>query len=115
MEFLVKLRKEDPSSAVAYHLEGLLESNENIKSWLIKLGEADPDLESTSETLAYLQVEIYTHLTYRMKGLRRPFKRLLASAYKSIPDIAREDAESKAGKKDDKRDEGSRKGSRGAS
>ncbi|MFY9824606.1 MAG: hypothetical protein WAM82_24730 [Thermoanaerobaculia bacterium] len=92
MEFLVELRKKNPSSAVAYHLEGLLESHENIRHLLAKLGESASDLESTAETLTHLQVEIYTHLAYHMKELRRPFKLLLASAYKAIPDIAEENS-----------------------
>jgi hypothetical protein len=91
MKFLSKLREEDPSSAAAYHLEGLLEAQDNIRSLLAKLDKGSAlDPEGTAETLTYLQVEIYSHLAYHMKELRRPLKRLIDAAYKDLPDIEEE-------------------------
>lgn len=87
MNFLNKLREAEPSSATAYHLEGLLESYETIRALLDKLGDATLDAEGTAETLTYLQVEIYAHLAYHLKELRRPLKKLILAAYKHLPDI----------------------------
>lgn len=92
MKFIKKLREEDPSSVVAYHLEGMLEAQESIRAFIVKLSEdSAPDPESTAETLAYLQVEIYDHLVYHMKELRRPFKRLVEAAFKDLPDISEDE------------------------
>jgi hypothetical protein len=92
MNFLEKLRKEDPASAVAFHLEGLLEAQDNIRSLLTKLGEdATSDPENAAETMICLQVEIYTHLSHNLKELRRPLKRLVDAAYKELPDFEEEE------------------------
>lgn len=86
MKFLAKLRQKNPSSAAAYHLEGILEAHDNIRALLTKLDE-DADPESNAEAISYLQVEIYSHLAYHMKELRRPLKRLIDAAYRDLPDI----------------------------
>lgn len=39
MKYLEMLREKDPSSALAYHLDGLLEAARNVEGWLEKLGE----------------------------------------------------------------------------
>ena len=91
MDFLKKLREEEPSSVVAYHLEGLLEAHDNVRSLLEKLGAGSASAESWAETLAYLQLEIYTHLAYHMKELRRPLKRLVDAAHRELPDLGEDE------------------------
>jgi hypothetical protein len=50
MNFLAQLRKTDPSSPVAYHLEGLVESQANIQSLLAKLDSLEEiDRESAAK------------------------------------------------------------------
>ncbi len=83
MRFLEEIRKKDASSAVAFHLEGLLEAAENVRALLAKLdGVPEVDQDSIAETITYLQVEIYSHLAYHMKKLRRPLRRLEKEAYR---------------------------------
>jgi len=92
MNFLEKLRNDDPSSPVAYHLEGLLESQENIRSLLGKLSADSPlDPENAAEITTLLQVEIFTHLAFHMKELSRPLGRLIEAAYKDLPGIGEEE------------------------
>ncbi|NJL28107.1 MAG: hypothetical protein HC897_09510 [Thermoanaerobaculia bacterium] len=88
MKFFEKLRASDPSSAVAYHLEGFLEGCENLRALLEGLDTAygtNPEL--AAEKLTHLQVEIYAHQIYHLKQLRQPLKRLIKAAYEQIPDI----------------------------
>lgn len=85
MRFLEKLREQDASSAVAYHLEGILEAAGNVRNLMDKIGEAwGLDTESAAETITYLQVEIYSHLSYHLKELRRPLRQLEKSVYSEI-------------------------------
>jgi hypothetical protein len=88
MTFLEDLRKGDPSSPVAFHLEGLLAAQDNIRSLLATLAPVDAlDRESTAEALTHLQEEIYQHLAYHVKELRRPLRRLVDKAYKDLSPI----------------------------
>lgn len=88
MNFLERLREQDPSSAVAYHLEGLLEAQETIRRVVEELaGVYEKDLEATAGKLTELQGEIYFHQVYHMKELRRPLRELVDAAYAVIPDI----------------------------
>jgi len=92
VEFLSELRDKNPSSTIAYHLEGLLEAQDNIRSLLERLGAIQAlDTESRMKTLTYLQVEIYTHLAYHMKELRRPLKGLIDATYQEAPDIEQDE------------------------
>lgn len=82
MKFLDALREEEPSSEVAFHLEGLLDASEKIRSWLAALSPApDPEPERKAEILTYLQVEIYSHLLYHVKELESPFQAPVLAAY----------------------------------
>lgn len=88
MNFLDRLREQDPSSAVAYHLEGLLEVQETIRRVVAELAAVfEKDPESTAGKLTELHEEIYFHQVYHMKELRHPLRRLVDSAYEVIPDI----------------------------
>jgi len=92
MKFLEKLREEEPSSVIAYHLEGLLEAQDNIRTLLKKLDPSSTAAESYARDLADLQLEIYTHLAYHMKELRRPLKKLVGAIYEELPELGEEEA-----------------------
>lgn len=88
MKIFEKLRAAAPSSAVAYHLEGLLEGCENLRALLEELDTAyGANPEMTAEKLTHLQVEIYTHQVNHLKQLRQPLRELIKTAYEQIPDI----------------------------
>lgn len=85
MKFLEKLREREPGSDVAFHLEGLLEASEKVRSLLGDLGEvAEEDREIQARKLTLLQVEIYSHLGYHLKELRRPLRRLESRSYREL-------------------------------
>ncbi len=92
MSFFRQLRQKDPSSAVAFHLEGVLEAADHIRSHLAKLdrqfGNA-PDV--ASDALVELQVELYSHLVHHLKELRKPLERLISTEYAKLPDVDIED------------------------
>jgi len=97
MSFLKALRKENPSSPVAYHLEGLLEATERIRWHLAYLDAAvDIDPEGLAGRMVDLQVEIFDHMGYHMKELRHPFARLISKAYRDLERREREPAKGKA-------------------
>lgn len=91
--FLKSLREKDPSSLIAYHLEGLMEAMERTRAQMAQVDEAvDLDPEELAERLIDLQIEIFDHLGYHMKQLRRPLQRLIDTAYKDFPDISEDEA-----------------------
>lgn len=88
MAFVDRLRAEDPSSAVARHLRGLIEAHEKFGEILVELDKAyGVDHETTAEKLTELQVEIYFHHVHHMKALRAPLGDLVDAAYRRIPDF----------------------------
>jgi hypothetical protein len=92
MSFFNQLREQDASSAVAFHLEGVLDASDNIRAHLAKLdqnfGQA-PDV--AADTLVDLQVELYTHLVHHLKELRKPLEVLVSGEYGKLPDLDPED------------------------
>ena len=91
--FLKSLREKDPSGPIAYHLEGLLEAMERTRTQMAQVDEAlDLDPEELAGRLVDLQIEIFDHIGYHMKQLRRPFQRLIDAAYKELPDLEEEEA-----------------------
>lgn len=90
--FLKALRREEPGSPVAYHLEGLLEATERIRQDLARLDAAvDLDAEELAGRMVDLQVEIFDHMGYHMKELRRPLSRLISKAYRDLERLEREE------------------------
>lgn len=82
MSFFQQLRAREPGSAVAYHLEEILEIEGKIRAHLQKLDAVfGVDRDSTAETLVYLQVEIYDHLGYHLKELRKPLGRMISGMF----------------------------------
>jgi hypothetical protein len=91
--FLEALREKDPSSAIAYHLEGLLEAMERARWQMAHVDAAvNLDPEELAGRLVDLQIEIFDHIGYHMKQLRRPFQRLIDAAYRDLPDIGEDEA-----------------------
>jgi len=71
--------------AVDYHLDGLIEAGEAIKNYVESLRSAsDHDLNKIADALSELEIEIYFHLRYHMKELRKPFKLLHDAAYRQL-------------------------------
>lgn len=92
MSFFSQLREKDPSSAVAFHLEGVLDADERIRAHLAKLDQhfrRDPD--AAADTLVDLQVELYSHLAHHLKELRKPLEALISGEYAKLPDIDPDD------------------------
>lgn len=91
--FLEDLRKKDASSTVAYHLEGLLEAMDSIRR---RIAQVDAAVKLDPETLAAkmveLQVEIFDHMGYHMKQLRKPLQRLIDASYEDLPGIDEDEA-----------------------
>lgn len=88
MSFLAELRLKEPGSEVAFHLEGLLEASDKLRSHVARLDSSYPaDEEAAADSMVDLQVELYTHFFYHLKKLRLPLKRLIDSAYERLPDI----------------------------
>jgi hypothetical protein len=81
MTFLESLRTKNRSSPVAYHLDGLLEAFDRIRSRLANLDSA-ANPTTIAENLSYLQVEL-SHLGYHIRELRRPFKRLAVASQRT--------------------------------
>lgn len=91
MSFLKALRLQDPSSPVAYHLEGLVEAAERIRWHLGYLDAAvGLDPEGLARRMVDLQVEIFDHMGYHMKELRRPFARLISKAFRDLERLEHE-------------------------
>jgi len=66
----------------------MLEAIDRISGHLAHLDAAvDLDPEEAAGRMVDLQVEIFDHMGYHMKQLRRPFQRLIDAAYKDLPDI----------------------------
>lgn len=87
MKFLKRLREENPSSEIAFHLEGILDAHDKIRAHIEKLGEASQLSDETgAEAITNLQIEIYSHLAYHMKQLHRPLLRLEKKIYKNLED-----------------------------
>jgi len=88
MKFFESLRKEEPSSSIAYHLEGLLDACKEIHAAITELSAIYPvDTEASAATLTKLQEEIYFHAVYHMKQLRRPLRDLVEAVYVQLPDL----------------------------
>jgi hypothetical protein len=57
-----------------FHLNGILELSEVVGAQIEILDESiDTDLEQATDALGRLRAELYTHLPYHLKELRRPF------------------------------------------
>jgi len=92
MSFFDQLREQDPSSAVAFHLEGVVDASDRIRSHLAQLDQHfghDPD--AAADKLVDLQVELYSHLVHHLKELRKPLEELVSGEYAKLPDIDPED------------------------
>lgn len=90
MKFLDRLRQTERGNAVAYHLEGLLEVDHNIRTLLSNL-DSGLNQEETASVLTALGEEIFTHLQYHLRQLRRPLKGMIDEAYRGLPDLTEEE------------------------
>lgn len=70
---------------IEYHLDGLVEVADAIRIYTQKLKEVfGKDLEQTAYALTELDIELFFHLGFHIKKLRRPFKKLHDRAYKQL-------------------------------
>lgn len=66
---------------IVFHLTGLVEAAEAIREQIVKLDRTiERDLDAATDAMGALEAEIYTHLAYHMKELRRPFKSYFRAA-----------------------------------
>lgn len=57
-----------------YHLKGTIEAAEIIHAQMELLDRSiNSDLEAATDVMGRLRAELYTHLTYHLKELKRPF------------------------------------------
>jgi hypothetical protein len=77
---------------LVYHFKGIIEAADVIRGQMELLDSAvDSDLERATDALGRLTAELYTHLPYHLKQLRRPFLRFSRSLYKDLGDEAEDD------------------------
>jgi hypothetical protein len=76
---------------LVFHLRGLLESQNRISDLAAKLNlEFGRSEEKFGQTLANLEVEIFFHVKYHIRELRRPFELLVAPEYRLLADLDKE-------------------------
>jgi len=77
MKTLATLEAKEEIEDVVFHLKGLVEATQEIAAQIELLDETiDNDLDRAAGAMGALEAEIYTHLAYHMKELRKPFRRL---------------------------------------
>lgn len=80
-----KLLSKKERREIEYHLKGLAEAGALIERHTRTLKSSlDTDLEQAARSLADLEVQVFFHLDYHQKHLRRPFKRLVKLVYKRL-------------------------------
>lgn len=77
MTALPNLEARKDLEEVVHHLKGLVEATEEISAQM-KILDATigNDLDRATDAMGRLEAEIYTHLAYHVKELRKPFSRL---------------------------------------
>lgn len=89
-----KLLSKEARIEILYHLDGLVEAGDLIKKHVRTLKVSlDKDLEKTAQSLTDLEIQVFFHLRYHMKHLRKPFKRLHKLAYDRLLKAERKGAE----------------------
>ncbi len=74
-----RLEKSDELADFVYHLKGILEADREISSLIRRLNQViERDDEETGDILAAVDVAVFFHLSFHIKKLRAPFKRLVA-------------------------------------
>jgi hypothetical protein len=82
---LPSLESKKELADVAFHLTGFAEAAEEIISQMIILDATiDSDLGRATDAMGALEAEIYTHLAYHVKELRKPFSRLFRALCNEI-------------------------------
>jgi hypothetical protein len=73
---LYNLENKKEFEELVYHLKGLIEAAQEITAQAQVLDSAiDSDLDRATDAMGALEAEIYTHLAYHAKELRKPFLR----------------------------------------
>lgn len=74
---------------LVFHLKGILEAAEVVRIQIELLDKSiDNDLERATDVLGRLRAELYTHLPYHLKELRKPFLKLSHSLYGELEELA---------------------------
>jgi hypothetical protein len=77
MSELSRMEKAADLEEFVYHLRGILEAGDVIREQAKALDQAfDIDTETAADILGRLRAELYFHLPYHMKELRKPFLRM---------------------------------------
>jgi hypothetical protein len=70
---------------VLFHLKGLVEAAQEITAQMQLLDATmDTDLDRATDAMGALEAEIYTHLAYHTKELRKPFTRLFRALCRKL-------------------------------
>jgi hypothetical protein len=79
-----RIEKVEDLEEFVFHLRGVLEAADVIREQARELDQVfDSDTEVASDVLGRLRAELYFHLPYHMKELRRPFLKLQKRLEKS--------------------------------
>jgi hypothetical protein len=70
---------------IVYHFNGFIEAAEEISAQMQVLDSTiGCDLERATDAMGRLEAELYTHLSYHMKELRRPLSRRFRALCKEL-------------------------------
>jgi methionine synthase I (cobalamin-dependent) len=70
---------------MVFHLKGVVEAAQEITAQMQLLDATiDDDLDRATDAMGALEAEIYTHLAYHTKELRKPFSRLFRSLCREL-------------------------------
>jgi hypothetical protein len=79
---LTRLEHDERLRAFRYHIRGIVEATENVIELVANLNTAyDRNADAFATTTSQLEVEALDHLSYHVKSLRTPLRRLQRDAY----------------------------------
>lgn len=77
MTDLPSLEAKEDLEELVFHLKGILDAVEVVRLQIALLDKTiDCDLGQATDALGRLRAELYTHVPYHLKELRRPFLKL---------------------------------------
>lgn len=82
---LPSLEAREDLDELVYHFKGLIEAVDEISRQMKLLDSSlDSDPEGAADAMGALEAQIYTHLTYHMKELRKPFVRFFRDSTRAL-------------------------------
>jgi hypothetical protein len=86
VKYTKRLRKADPGSGAAYHIEGLLEAQTSVQKLFRALDAAKPGSQQEASLVSSIEVEVFDHLAFHVAQLRKVYKRLVRQTYDALDD-----------------------------